>query len=97
MSAAAFYLLKLLQQDKIEGSPLVRKASLAVSDAGYGIYFIHVIVLELLNKGYLGFQPMDFIDHPMIAIPVTCLLTFLLSFLIIAPIRKIPYLRNLIS
>ena len=74
-------------------SPSIEKIVLIISGATFGIYLIHPKVLELLGNGVLGFQLSTSSTHPLLAIPLTVLVTFLLSFAVIYLLQRIPLIK----
>jgi surface polysaccharide O-acyltransferase-like enzyme len=71
--------------------PSGQKAIAALSAASFGIYFVHPIVLSLLEQGSLGIRiSMTSFDSPLVGIPLTTVATFGLSFLIVQAIRAVP-------
>ena len=74
-------------------SPSIEKIVLIISGATFGIYLIHPKVLELLETGALGFQLSTSSTHPLLAIPLTVLATFLLSFVVIYLLQRIPLIK----
>jgi surface polysaccharide O-acyltransferase-like enzyme len=83
MSIAAFILLRewglRLQRSTAESALIHRLITLA-SSASFGIYLVHMIVLELLTTGVLGFALGPTIFHPLLTIPFTSVIVFLGSF-----------------
>lgn len=61
-----------------------------------GIYLLHMIVLETLAIGLLGFT-IPYIDNPIIRIPTIAGIVFVITAAIIYPLSKIPYLKRLIG
>jgi surface polysaccharide O-acyltransferase-like enzyme len=68
-----------------------------VSQNTLPIYLFHVIVLEILQKGYLGFSLSITNMNPFIEIPLITVLTLSISLLVIVPLKKIPYVRRIIG
>ncbi len=62
-----------------------------ISAASFGIYLLHPIVLEMLGRMGLNAA---FI-HPLIGIPICFVLIFLISYIAVSLVRKIPLLRNI--
>jgi surface polysaccharide O-acyltransferase-like enzyme len=58
-----------------------------ISDYSYGIYLVHVIVIDILFS-YGVFWTMA---YPLISLPFLALLILISSFLIIFSLRKIPF------
>jgi surface polysaccharide O-acyltransferase-like enzyme len=73
------------------------KALSLVSQNILPIYLFHVIVLETLQKGYLGFKISVTTINPIIEIPLVTLITLLICLAIIIPLKKIPKVRRIIG
>jgi surface polysaccharide O-acyltransferase-like enzyme len=61
------------------------------------IYFFHVIVLETLNMGFLGFKLSLTVISPVIEIPLAAAATLFLTLGLILLMKKVPILRKLIG
>ncbi len=61
------------------------------------IYLFHVIALETLQRGYLGFTISVNTMNPIIEIPLITALTLLICLAVIVPLKKIPYVKRLIG
>jgi len=95
LSISAFILLRTMG----EKTSIVRNKKLVsilkqVSAASFGIYLIHAMCLFILRKGFLGIQFSAFQGNPIYAVPITAVLSFLLSFLAISTIKRVPYLNK---
>ena len=64
-----------------------------LSAYSFGIYVVHIIVLETLDKR-LGLNTLSF--NPVLAVPVLVAVVFAVSWVMIAAIRKIPVLKDYI-
>ncbi len=64
------------------------------SAASLGIYLVHAIFLELLQKGRLGVTVSSLQGHPIFSIPLTTVIVFLLSYLVTAILKKTPFLTR---
>ena len=73
------------------------KALSLISQNILPIYLFHVIVLETLQKGYLGFKISVTTINPIIEIPLVTLITLLICLAIIVPLKKIPKVRCIIG
>lgn len=60
-------------------------------------YLLHLMVMETLQKGYLGFKISLTTMNPVLEIPLVTAATLLISLGIIIPLKKIPYLSRLIG
>lgn len=67
----------------------------SLSSASFGIYLIHMMFLTLLTEGNFGFAISGFEWHPAISVPATALATFMLSYVSIFFLRKIPFLNKI--
>jgi surface polysaccharide O-acyltransferase-like enzyme len=61
------------------------------------IYLIHVIVLETLQKGYLGFAISVNTLNPAFEIPLLAVITLFISLAIVLLLKKIPLLKRAIG
>ena len=91
-TVCGFFLLKDLGQKLGKVGGLVR----TVSATSFGIYLIHIFVVELLRKGDLGFHLYGWMGPSVYMIPLTALAVFFLSFVFVFVLRKIPVLKMLV-
>ena len=94
-SFAAFAILKKV------GIAISRneKASMIFSRLGYaslGIYLIHPIFINALNDGMFGPNLKFIIQNSALTIPLVAIITFLLSYIAIEIILKIPIIRRIV-
>ncbi|MDR0470490.1 MAG: acyltransferase family protein [Nitrososphaerota archaeon] len=68
-----------------------------VSANTFGIFFVHVIVLETIQQGYLGFMLNREILNPIIEVPLLTVITLFVSLGIILVLRKIPGLDKVVN
>jgi surface polysaccharide O-acyltransferase-like enzyme len=68
----------------------------AVSATSFGIFLIHIFVVELVRKGNLGFRLYGWMGPSVYMIPLTALAVFFVSFLIVFVLRKIPVLKMVV-
>jgi len=88
-SISMFIILKYLTINHIENSEKLSKTVILLSTFSLGIYLIHPIFLRLIKK-------LNFIDIPVILeIPFYAFLTYILSYIGVYFIRKIPYLKHI--
>lgn len=94
LSVSAYILLKAAGE-AIFSQPRPRFAKLAVhlTSVSFGMYLVHVFVLNYLRQHSLG--PLN--GSPIYMVPVTTILVFLISWVIIAVLQKIPVLRSLVA
>ena len=97
-SAALFLILASIHNKKIETKlPRFSQVLRIISLNTLPIYLFHVIILETLQQGYLGFQISVTNLNPILSIPLLTGVTLLLSLAIIVPLKKIPYVDKIIG
>jgi surface polysaccharide O-acyltransferase-like enzyme len=77
--------------------PKVDKILSVVGASTLGIYLMHYIPMEVLQKGYLGVKISVSTLNPIIELPLISLLTLLICLVVILPAQKVPLLRRLIA
>lgn len=94
LSVSAYILLKAAG-DAIFSVPRPRLAKFAVglTSASFGMYLVHVFVLNYLKTNLLS--PLD--SPTVFTIPLVTILVFAVSWVIIAILQKIPILRSLVA
>jgi len=68
-----------------------------ISQNTLAIFLFHVIVAELTQKGYLGFQISLSTMNPILAVPLITAVTLLICLAVIIPLKKIPIIKRLIG
>jgi surface polysaccharide O-acyltransferase-like enzyme len=97
-SAAVFMLLsKLTVNWSRNVHPFVSRVVHAIGKNTLPIYMFHLIVLETLQRGYLGFKLSLTVMNPIIGIPVMTAVTLSVTFGLILLMKKVPVLRTLIG
>ena len=91
-SVFGFMLLKKLGQNMGSAGRYARTASATA----FGVYLIHIFVIELLRMGTLGFRLYSWMAPSAYMIPLTALIVFVLSFAVVFIMRKIPLIRMLV-
>lgn len=61
------------------------------------IYLLHIIVMETLQRGYLGFKLSITTINPFIGIPLIALITLLATLVLVLIMKKIPLLKRVIG
>jgi len=77
--------------------PLVNRVVHAIGKNTLPIYMFHLIILETLQRGYLGFNLSLTVMNPVIGIPVMAVVTLFITFGLILLMKKVPVLRTLIG
>jgi surface polysaccharide O-acyltransferase-like enzyme len=99
MSISAFILLRDWGsglEERLSVSNFMRRFFALAGAAALGIYLVHMIVLEVFANGVLGFTLGALVFHPALAVPLSALVVFLLSFAVTLLIQRIPPLRWLV-
>ena len=97
-SVALFSLLSKYPRDWPGNShPRFSRLIHAISVNTLPIFFIHVIILETLNKGLLGFRISLMEITPVIEIPIVTVVTLFLSLGLILLMKKVPILKKLVG
>ncbi len=71
-------------------SPWMHKAISKTAELSFGIYLIHVFILDHLK--WIGLP--HFFIHPLFSVPIMSILTFVFSFCAVYVISKIPFLNK---
>jgi len=97
-SVTLFLILAAIPNQTIENRfPHGNKILKVISQNTLPIYLFHIIILETLQKGYLGFQISVTTMNPIIEIPIITAVTLLLCLVIIVPLKKLPYVKRIIG
>ena len=97
-SVALFLLLATIPNQTIEAKfPRGSRILKVVSQNSLPIYLFHVIVLEGLQKGYLGFKISVTTMNPIVEIPLITAVTLLICLAIIVPLKKVPHVKRIIG
>ena len=67
-----------------------------ISSTSLGIYFVHVLVIEELAGGRLGFTYDGLTFNPLISIPLGAVVVMAISVLITKLLQSIPYVRTIV-
>jgi surface polysaccharide O-acyltransferase-like enzyme len=59
-----------------------------ISNASFGIFLSHALVLDILASGKLGFSIYELVANPLLALPLTIALVFSISLVIILTLQK---------
>ena len=76
--------------------PLIQKIIMWISSCSLGIYFVHVMIIELLQSGKLGFVLDGNTIHPLIGIPITSALVMTLSICAVMVLKRIPVVKSIV-
>ena len=73
--------------------PFFKKTLLLLSNCSFGIYLIHVLVIDF---GYQNLHIQYILTHPAISVPIFGISVILFSFLISFALKKIPFVNRYI-
>ncbi len=95
-SAGAFVLLKTLGERLERGPAWLAALIHQLGTGSFGVYLIHLIILEAFKQSLFGFKLTATSLHPFYAIPLTTLAVFTVSMTTILILQKIPLLNKII-
>jgi surface polysaccharide O-acyltransferase-like enzyme len=95
-SGAVFVMLRWISE-----TPLLQRSGRygyfrLLAASAFGIYLIHVLVIEVLQGWIPGIRLDSFIGNPLWSIPLVCLVVFSVSFGLVHLLQKIPVLNRII-
>ena len=81
-----------------ERKPSIRQKLIKIISVNtLGIFLIHVMINESIQKGFLGFTINRDILNPIIQVPLLAMVVLLISLAIIVLAKKVPYFNRLIG
>lgn len=92
VSVCGFLLLKDLGQNLGKAGALVR----TIASTSFGIFLIHILVIQLLRNGTLGFRLYSWVAPSVYMIPMTGIVVFFISFVVVFVLRKIPVVKMIV-
>jgi surface polysaccharide O-acyltransferase-like enzyme len=96
-SAALFLILIRIPYGRIDsGNSSINRFIRWVEHNTLPIYLVHIIVLESLQLGLLGFS-FPYTYNLLVDVPLLALVTFVLTAAIVYPLKKIPFVMKLIG
>ena len=75
----------------------IHKLIKLISENTLGIFFIHVMIIESIQRGYFGFAINRTTISPIIEVPLLTAIVLFASLGIILLLKKIPYMKKLIG
>ena len=105
LTSASLFLL-LLSYPAVSGQPLQplkgadsvgSKLLKLISENTLAIFFFHLMVLEILQNGYLGVAINGNTVNSIIGVPLITVLTLFFCLAVIVPLKRVPYLKRLIG
>lgn len=95
-SAAAFLLLRWISDTPLLRRPGTHDFIRLLAAASFGIYLIHVLVIEVLQNWIPGIHLDSFIGNPIWSNPLVTTIVYILSFLVVRLLQKVPFLNRTI-
>jgi surface polysaccharide O-acyltransferase-like enzyme len=95
-SGAAFVLLRYLAEARIFTSPGIQALTRSLAAASFGIYLIHILVIEVLNDRIPFLHVNSFMGYPLWSVPLVTTIVFLLSFVGVRGMQKIPIIKSIV-
>ncbi len=74
-----------------------RRVLHVVSENTLAIYFLHLIVIETLQRGYLGIAVNGNTVNSIVGVPLMAALTLIICLGIVVPLKRVPYLKKLVG
>ena len=98
MSIPGFLLLRYLGERQLFNHRIwLRNSVIVMSRCAFGIYLFHAWLLYVLHKGLLGFQLDAAQGNALIYIPLTTIVTYLLSLFVVYLMRKLSWTRAVVG
>jgi len=95
-SGAAFLLLRWISEKMPFTFPKVRTLTRILATSAFGIYLIHIIVIEILRYGIPFLHIDSFMGNAIWSIPFVSTVVFLLSLLIVRILQRIAILKSIV-
>lgn len=73
--------------------PLLGRFVAVLASCSLGVYFVHVLMMELLSSGRLGFTLNWLTFGPLIGIPLDSFVVLVLSIMVVWTMQHLPVLR----
>lgn len=94
ISVGLFLFLKSVPYDALFARlPLLGRAVALLASCSLGVYFVHVLIMELLASGQLGFKLNWLTFGPLIGIPLDAFVVLVLSIAVVWCMQRLPILH----
>lgn len=80
-----------------QGRDWISRLANQIALLSFGMYLVHPVIIDVMDKGYLGFELDARSMDTILSIPLTYPIVFAVSFLISLAVSKIPYVRKIIG
>ncbi len=95
-SSTAFLLLRWISEANIFSSSNAYALMRTFAIGAFGIYLVHILVIEVLS-GWIPFVHINsFMGNAIWSVPLVSMVVFILSFLIVRILQKIPILKYIV-
>jgi surface polysaccharide O-acyltransferase-like enzyme len=95
-SVSAFVLLKSLSKQKFMAHPVIFNLLNRITTGSFGIYLIHVLVLDIIGGRIPLIHFNAEMGHPMWSIPLVSGVAFMASFCAVYILQKIPIINRIV-
>jgi surface polysaccharide O-acyltransferase-like enzyme len=95
-SAGAFLVLRWIAETKLSTPSKFRGIIRGLAAGSFGIYLVHVLVIEILGSKIPGIHFDTFMGSPLWSIPLVTGTVFIVSFLIVLALQKVPFLNRIV-
>jgi len=95
-SAGAFVLLRWAGETAAFSSPRLHAITRSVATTTFGIYLIHILVIEVIGYGIPFVHLNSFMGSAWWSIPVVCLVVFCVSYALVRGMQKIPLIQQIV-
>ena len=97
MVVSVFIIVRYLAEtSRFLQSAWIKALVLSLSSCTFGIYLVHALFFYIFHKGLLGFNLDSLQGNPLIFIPLTAIVVYICSFLVVSFIKKLPYVRIIV-
>jgi surface polysaccharide O-acyltransferase-like enzyme len=98
VSVALFLILSAVPAERMEKQfPHGSRLLSLISQNTIPIYLFHIMILETLQKGFLGFQMTLAAMNPVLEVPLITAVALLICLVIIHPLKKLPLVKRIIG
>ena len=97
MAISVYVLIRDINWDKIikKGS-FLHNAILDLSSTSFGIYLVHLLILDILSSRHMIIKLNAMTIHPIIGVPLASIVTYIGSYLVVKVLNMIPIVRKVV-
>ena len=95
-SGGAFVLLRVIAEARVFTSPRVQSVIRSLATASFGIYLIHILLIEILGNGIPFIHLNSFMGYSLWTVPLVTTIVFLLSFIVVRGMQKVPIIKLIV-